>query len=192
MLSLRLSTQLPRRAPQSLSLGSLGVTPHVSCERKPSKDIPRPMTSAKLHGFQIPSSESLARPATYLSAVPSLSRRRHFRSSPGESRRQVRPEQFAAAIASRSSPVASRAAVPYLSTERAILAVLHSMRRVDFRVSSIPVRESIASSGVSAILMQRPQRKLVTPNHALQRTAPCVTVAAISCPGASRPSHLFL
>ena len=33
--------------------------------------------------------------------------------------------------------------------------------------------------------------KAATPNHALQRTAPRVTVAAISCLGVSRPSHLL-
>ena len=38
---------------------------------------------------------------------------------------------------------------------------------------------------VSCALAMRIDR---TPNHALQRTAPRVTVAAISCPGASRPS----
>ena len=34
-------------------------------------------------------------------------------------------------------------------------------------------------------------RQPTRPNHALQRTAPRVTVAAISYPGASRPSHLL-
>ncbi len=42
-----------------------------------------------------------------------------------------------------------------------------------------------------AATRQRWRKSERTPNHALQRTAPCVTVAAISCPVVSRPSHLF-
>ena len=41
------------------------------------------------------------------------------------------------------------------------------------------VRESHASQRVFRTLLQRPLRVQVTPNHALQRTAPRVTVAAI-------------
>ena len=43
-----------------------------------------------------------------------------------------------------------------------------------------------------ATTRQRWRKSDGTPNHALQRTAPRVTVAAISYPGASHPSHLFL
>ena len=39
---------------------------------------------------------------------------------------------------------------------------------------------------------QRCRKSERTPNHALQRTAPRVTVAAISSSDPSRPSHLFL
>jgi len=42
-----------------------------------------------------------------------------------------------------------------------------------------------------AATRQRCRKSERTPNHALQRTAPRVTVAAISCPGVSRPSHLL-
>ena len=41
-----------------------------------------------------------------------------------------------------------------------------------------------------AATRQRCRKSERTPNHALQRTAPRVTVAAISYPGVSRPSHL--
>ena len=43
-----------------------------------------------------------------------------------------------------------------------------------------------------AVTRQRCRKSERTPNHALQRTAPRVTVAAISSSDPSRPSHLFL
>ena len=55
---------------------------------------------------------------------------------------------------------------------------LISMRFADSSVSEIHVRASIASPGVNQTLSQRPQRVQVTPNHALQRTAPRVTARA--------------
>ena len=172
----RLSAHHAGAAPHS-AVAELGVVRRYSARlprTRARKDIPSSMTSSKLHGFQIPSSESPASSAIYLSAVPSLSRGQRFRSFPGVRRRRVRPEQSTASIARRLPPVDPHAAAPSLSRERAVLAFLHSMRRVEFSVSSILARESIVSSSFSTILMQRPQRKAVTPNHALQRTAPGV------------------
>ena len=84
-----------------------------------------------------------------------------------------------ASIASRALPVLPRAAVPRVSTERRLLASLSSMLETDSSIPDIQARASIASRTVNRTLLQRPQRVQVTPNHALQRTAPRVTVAAI-------------
>ena len=44
---------------------------------------------------------------------------------------------------------------------------------------SLPIRQPQTSPAVIRTLTQRPQQEWATPNHALQRTAPRVTVAAI-------------
>ena len=51
---------------------------------------------------------------------------------------------------------------------------------------------AVTSTRRFAATRQRWRKSDGTPNHALQRTAPRVTGAAFSSPGASRPSHLFL
>ena len=84
-----------------------------------------------------------------------------------------------ASIACRAQPVLPRAAAPRVSTARRFLASLSSMLETDSSIPDIQVRASIASRTVNRTLSQRPQRVQVTPNHALQRTAPRVTVAAI-------------
>ena len=84
-----------------------------------------------------------------------------------------------ASTANRPQQVLPRAAAPSVSTERRFLPSLGTMHETDSSIPDIQVRASIASRTVNRTLSQRPQRVQVTPNHALQRTAPRVTVAAI-------------
>jgi hypothetical protein len=64
---------------------------------------------------------------------------------------------------------------------------LYPMLSRTSRISSASIRERPANRTVIRTLSQHLLREGATPNHALQRTAPRVTVAAISRPGASRP-----
>ena len=79
-----------------------------------------------------------------------------------------------------------------VSTQPAFWSSLTSMLSRTSSLSSLVRRERPATPTVIQILSQRPPRERATPNHALQRTAPRVTVAAISYPGASTPSHSCL
>ena len=84
-----------------------------------------------------------------------------------------------ASIANRALVGLPRAAAPSVSTARQFLVSLSAVRETDSSIPEIQVRASIASRAVNRTLSQRPQRVQVAPNHALQRTAPRVTVAAI-------------
>ena len=106
-------------------------------------------------------------------------RRFRFRSLPGERRQRIRRLHCSESMASPTPPDISRAAVPSVSTARRFLPSLSAMRETDFSIPDIQVRASIARRTVNRTLSQHPQRVQVTPNHALQRTAPRVTVAAI-------------
>ena len=74
------------------------------------------------------------------------------------------------------------------STQPAFWHLLTPMLSRTSSFSSPVLRQRPASPSVIQILSQRPQREWATPNHALQRTAPRVTVAAISSLDPSRPS----
>ena len=78
-----------------------------------------------------------------------------------------------------SSPV-----TPHVSTQPAFWLLLTHMLSRTSSLSSPVVRERPASSTVIRILSQRPPRERATPNHALQRTAPRVTLAAPRRPSA--------
>ena len=73
-----------------------------------------------------------------------------------------------------SSPV-----TPHVSTQPAFWLLLTHMLSRTSSISSPVVRQRPASPTVIQTLSQRPPRERATPNHALQRTAPRVTVAAI-------------
>ena len=53
-------SQLPRHAPPSLSLGSLGDFAHLLRVMNAQQDIPSPVPSSKLHGLKTSSFESIA------------------------------------------------------------------------------------------------------------------------------------
>ena len=135
MPSLRPTTQLPRRAPQSLSLGSLGHSPRL------------PLMKA---------SESHSR-------VTRLNRSRAFGVSPSASpaRRSF----------SRQS-VCTRLTLPRFSP------CLHAMRFALASVWSQVTRSSLPSSAVIGRRFAELSTEAEWPNHALQRTAPCVTAPA--------------
>ena len=67
---------------------------------------------------------------------------------------------------------------------------LSSGRASSASAQVLPFHFSSAGSVSRFIHHTPPITMTATPNHALQRTAPRVTVAAISSPGVSRPSHL--
>ena len=69
--------------------------------------------------------------------------------------------------------------IPRVSTGRRLWSFLASMRSARASFSSPVTRPSSASSTVSRLLFHAFTESNRTPNHALQRTAPRVTVAAI-------------
>ena len=78
----------------------------------------------------------------------------------------------------------------YYSAQQRCSLLSRGSIRLGPSVGHAPARLDIVSLLPSPFTS--PMNPTETPNHALQRTAPRVTVAAISCPGASRPSHLLL
>ena len=168
----------PRQPPRSLSLGSLGATSRVSFERSPEEDIPSSMPLTNLHALKIRYSEPIARVTVWPSVASSRSCVRRFQRLPGGRRQRVRRLHCSESIAIRTLPAISPAAAPSVSTVRRLLAFLSSVRVTDSSIPDIHVRASIASHTVNRTLSQRPQRVQVTPNHALQRTAPRVTARA--------------
>ena len=73
----------------------------------------------------------------------------------------------------------SRLVAGQCSTQPAFWHLLTPMLSRTSSLSSPVIRQRQASPTVIQTLAQRPQRERATPNHALQRTAPRVTVAAI-------------
>ena len=192
MLSLRSTTQLPRRAPQSLSLGSLGDFAHLIRAMSALEDIPRSMPSTKPHGFKASSCQSIASPTVWPSVASRLFRSRRFQSSQGSAARE-----FDSTFGWRLS----RGGHVHTLHAQQLRA---SRQRGGFGLSSIACASP--SPSFQAFTLGHPSRvraslpklfsgvcpnPMKSPNHALQRTAPRVTVAAISYPGVSRPSHLF-
>ena len=90
---------------------------------------------------------------------------------------------------SASVPHAFRRSFHAPSTTTATFHRASISRSQRFAASLRSASHSISTSTFSATIPtpMRPE----TPNHALQRTAPRVTVAATSCPGVFTPSHLF-
>ena len=109
--------------------------------------------------------------------------------------------------ASRSTSAASSALLPrgfttlppsfiflhldlfYLSTQPSLLSFFVSMRSLLASFSLPVTRPSPASPRVSRFFFHVSSESNRTPNHALQRTAPRVTVAADSGLGVFSPSH---
>ena len=191
---LRSTSQLPRRAPQSLSLRSLGDFAHLLRAMSASEDNPSPMPSTKPHGLKTSSSESVASPTVWSSVAS-----RPFCSP-------AFPEP-----AKRESPASSTALLlaiyrePTTSTRSTRSSSEHLDRAAVFGLnpSHASIESQLSRHSRSGVYHQSERysrnsfrasvlKPMKSPNHALQRTAPRVTVAAISCPGVSRPSHLFL
>ena len=111
----------------------------------------------------------------------------------GERRSRVRQHLCPASIVGLTRPDAPRAAAPSVSTPRRFWAVLHCVRQTNPSFPDIHASASIASPSVTpGPSFRESVLKPTSPNHALQRTAPRVTVAAISSSDPSSPSHLFL
>ncbi len=74
-----------------------------------------------------------------------------------------------------------------------VSAFSRSYPRPSFSATLVPSRRSVitACCVVSPSIWRSPQVKRTSPNHALQRTAPRVTVAAILRPRAFTLAHLF-
>ena len=68
-------------------------------------------------------------------------------------------------------------------TRRCVLAFLSSMRSLHGHISQIPAWRCGLSSELFRVLLPRHFQVEATPNHALQRTATAVTVAAIAVRG---------
>ena len=136
MPSLRPTTQLPRHAPPSLSLGSLGDTPRLVLNDASFQVCRESMPAPETHALVGRSPMSSAHTAVWRSEGST------FSASP-----------------SFSAPVASP-----VSTNRRFWSFLSFMRRADSRFWSFVARALSANN--------------VTPNHAIQRTAPCVTAPA--------------
>ena len=188
-----MSPQPARRAPQSLSLGSLGDFAHHIRVMSASEDIPISMPPTKFHAFKTSSSESITSPAVWPSvasrpfcspALPESARRE----SPASSTELLLGIYREATTSTRSTRSSSerldRATVFGFAPSRAFTESQlsgHSRFGVH-RESGRASRNSFRASVLNP---------MKSPNHALQRTAPRVTVAAISSSDPSPPSHLF-
>ena len=188
------TTQRSRQPRPSLSLGSLGDFAHLLRVMSTSEEIPNPMPSTKLHGSKTSSSESIASPTVWPSVA---SRRFSCRAFPESARRESPASSTALLLGIYREPTTStrstrssserpdRAAVFGFALSRAFTESLlsrHSRLGV-YRESGRPSRNSFRASVVNP---------MKSPNHALQRTAPRVTVAAISSSDPCPPSHLLL
>ena len=148
---LRLSptTQLPRRAPQSLSLESLGDFAHLIRAMSALEDIPSPMRSSKRHGLKNSSSESIASPAVWPPVALRIFCSRRFPSSQASV-----ASEFDATLArhpSRGDRVHTLHA-QQLRASRPRGGSWLSFHRVRFTESQLPgihARASIASPGVA-------------------------------------------
>jgi len=180
MPSLRSTTQLPRHAPPSLSLGSLGDFAHLIRAMSVLEDIPSPMPPTKLHGFKTSSSESIASPMVGPSVASRLFRSRRFQSSQASAARE-----FDSTFARRQS----RGGHVHTLHAQQLRA---SRQRGGFWLCSIacaspsPSFHTFTLGHPSRVRASLPElfsgvcpNPMKSPNHALQRTAPRVTVAAI-------------
>ena len=192
--SLRLSptTQPSRQPPPSLSLGSLGAFAHQSRAMSISEDIPSLMPPTKLHGLKtsnselVPSSVGLAFGRFESFEQPTFPEFciRESLASSAASFFGVCRELHASRRSTRSSSTRlDRAAVLGCSPFRAPREVQLS------RGSRSGVHRESRRCSRNSFTTSVPNR--TAPNHALQRTAPRVTVAAISSLDPSPPSHLF-
>ena len=168
-------SQLPRHAPPSLSLGSIGVLAPLSRERS-HEDSQR-------ERFLIPSIP-MPRLFPVCAELRACSPSDASRSTSAASSAPL-PLGFITMPASStfSSPVVAR-----VSTGRGLSSFVSSMRSVVASFLSSVTRSFPASLSVSRRLFHVSTESNRTPNHALQRTAPRVTVAAISGSDPSRPS----
>ena len=148
------------------------------------------MPLTKLHALKSPSSrayrESGGLALGSFASIPQPP----FPEFAGERRQRVRPRLCPASIAKRSRPHASRETAPSVSTVRRLFAFLRCVRFTEPQLSrhsrSCIHRESGRCSRNS--FRASVLNPMKSPNHALQRTAPRVTVAAISSSNPSRPS----
>ena len=174
-------------------LESLGDFAHLLRAMSASEDTPSSMPSTNLHGLKTSSSESIASPTVQPSVASHLIRSRRLQDCqsrvPGES------ESILTRSLSRGAHVQTleRAAAPSVSTGRRLLAFLRCVRFTEPQLSrhsrsSIHRESGRCSRNSFRASVLNPMK---SPNHALQRTAPRVTVAAISSSDPSRPSHLF-
>ena len=179
-LSLRSTTQLPRHAPPSLSLGSLGDFAHLLRVMSASGYIPSSMPPTKLHALKTSSSESNASPTVWPSvasrpfccpALPKSARRE----SPASSTALLLGIYREATTSTRSTRGSAerldRATVFGFASSRAFTESQlsrHSPSGI-YRESGRASRNSFRASVLNP---------MKSPNHALQRTAPHVTAPA--------------
>ena len=153
------------------------------------EDIPSPMPSTKPHGLKTSSCESIASPTVGPSVASRLFRSRRFQSSQASAAREF-DSTFARHL--------SRGGHVHMLHAQQLRA---SQQRGGFWLSSIACASP--SPSFQAFTLGRPSRvraslpelfsgvypnPMKSPNHALQRTAPRVTVAAVSSLVPSRPS----
>ena len=160
------------------------------------------------HRFDGPFSRNLA------AAVHSGSGSVHLRSLPSPSWQRVYifgpytpAEQISAALGfswsgSAAEVIRSSDSVNlllFVSDQSVVMSVLHPRNHGDFVPDS--VGRNFARDDAEFAIVRRPEDNWIVlkplsnsrnaPNHALQRTAPRVTVAAVLRPGVFTPSHLF-
>ena len=142
------------------------------------------MPPTKLHGLKTSSSESIARPTVQPSVASRRFCSRRFRSLPAEPRQRVRQHYYRESIVQPTHPHASRAAAPSVSTVQRLLALFQSVRLSKSQLSrhsrsSIHRESERYSRNSFRASVLNPMK---SPNHALQRTAPRVTLAAATIP----------
>ena len=144
------------------------------------------MPPTNLHGLKTSSSESIASPTAWPSVASRRLCSRRFRSLPGERRQRVRQHSCRESIVQPTQPHASPAAAPSVSTVRRLLAFLGCVRFTESRLSRHSRLRIHRESGRYSRNSFRASvlNPTKSPNHALQRTAPRVTLAATHHPAA--------
>ena len=192
MPSVRATLAATAPASAVAELESLGAFAHLFRAMSASEDILSPMPPSKLHGLKtsgselVPSSSGLA-----FGSFESIEQS----TFPGFAIRESRASSTASFFGVHRELHASRRSTRSVSTRLDRAAVLgcsplHAPREFQLSRGSrsgVP-RESRRCSR-NSFMTSVPNR--TAPNHALQRTAPRVTVAAISSLDPSSPSHLW-
>ena len=144
------------------------------------------MPPTKLHGLKTSTSESIVSPTIWPSVASCRWRSGRFPEFPVGRCQRVRQHSRTASMARQSRSHGSPAAAPSASTERRFWAVLRCVRQTESQLSRHSrsgvhhESERYSRNSFRASVLN----PMKSPNHALQRTAPGVTLAAADHPAA--------